>query len=214
MNQINDNKQNIDAEEVEASKEEAPAEGVASEQKEIDNKLKWYSLKVISGKELAAKENILFELDIEGASAFVDEILVPSEKVVEIRNNKKKMKEKMFFPGYILVNMDMNKQARYIIENTQGVIKFIGPKDGDPVPLRANEIKRIMGEVERKEGVEVITAPFIKGDNVKVVSGPFIDFSGSVEEINDDKQKVKVIVSIFGRPTSIELDFFQVELEK
>ena len=184
------------------------------EQKEVENKFKWYSLKVISGKELVAKENIFFELDVENASSFVGEILVPSEKVVEIKNNKKKMKEKIFFPGYILINMDMNKQARYIIENTQSVIKFVGPKNGDPIPLRANEIKRIMGEVERKEGVEIIAAPFVKGDSVKVISGPFLDFSGTVEEINDDKQKVKVIVSIFGRPTSIELDFFQVELEK
>ena len=180
----------------------------------IVDKFEWYSLRVISGKELIAKENILFEAETAKVSEFINGILVPSEKVVEIRNNKKKMKEKMFFPGYILINMEMNAKTKYIIENTQGVIKFIGPKNGAPIPLRENEIKRIIGEVERKEGIELITAPFDKGDNVKVVSGPFLDFAGSVEEINKDKQKVKVIVSIFGRPTSIELDFFQVELEK
>ena len=204
---------------------------------QVKNTFKWYSLKVISGKELAAKENILFEAQsalgflkdsieyknatnerkqelLGNISDFIDEILVPSEMVVEIRNNKKKMKEKMFFPGYILINMDMNNQTKYIVENAQSVIKFVGAKGGPPIPLRANEIKRIMGEVERKEGVEIIEAPFEKGDSVKVVSGPFLDFAGSVEEINEDKQKVKVIVSIFGRPTSIELDFFQVEVEK
>jgi len=204
---------------------------------QIKNKFSWYSIKVISGKEIIAKDNILFEADlalenirkteeyhlasddrknelIDNISNFVEDILVPSEKVFEIRNNKKKMKEKMFFPGYILINMVMNAQTKYIVQNTQNVIKFVGSKKGDPIPLRINEIKRIMGEVERKIGVELIAAPFGKGDNVKVISGPFLDFAGSVEEINEDKQKVKVIVSIFGRPTSIELDFFQVELEK
>ena len=203
----------------------------------IENKFQWFSLKVISGKEIIAKENIEFEANaalsylkdsdeyknaaedrqkelLGNISDFIKEILVPSEKVVEIRNNKKKMKEKMFFPGYILINMFMNNQTKYIVENTQNVIKFVGSKGGPPIPLRLNEIKRIMGEVERKEGVELIAAPFEKGDNVKVISGPFLDFSGSVEDINEDKQKVKVIVSIFGRPTSIELDFFQVEVEK
>ena len=204
---------------------------------QVKSDFKWYSLKVISGKEIVAKENILFEADLAkdlmmgsdeyksadevrkqellgNISDFIDEILVPSEKVVEIRNNKKKMKEKMFFPGYILINMVMNSQSKYIVENTQNVIKFVGSKSGAPIPLRSSEIKRIMGEVERKDGIELIASPFEKGDQVKVISGPFLDFAGSVEEINEDKQKVKVIVSIFGRPTSIELDFFQVELEK
>ena len=204
---------------------------------QVKSDFKWYSLKVISGKEIVAKENILFEADLAkdsmmdsdeyksadevrkqellgNISDFIDEILVPSEKVVEIRNNKKKMKEKMFFPGYILINMVMNSQSKYIVENTQNVIKFVGSKGGAPIPLRSSEIKRIMGEVERKDGIELIASPFEKGDQVKVISGPFLDFAGSVEEINEDKQKVKVIVSIFGRPTSIELDFFQVELEK
>jgi transcriptional antiterminator NusG len=203
----------------------------------VESKFRWYSLKVISGKELLAKDNILFESEsaigmlkdsdeykaasedrqkelVGSITGFIDEILVPSEKVVEIRNNKKKMKEKMFFPGYILINMIMNAQTKYIVENTHSVIKFVGSKSGDPIPLRMSEIKRIMGEVERKDGIEIMAAPFEKGDNVKVISGPFLDFSGSVEEINEDKQKVKVIVSIFGRPTSIELDFFQVELDK
>ena len=184
------------------------------EEKKVENKFAWYSLKVISGKELLAKDNILFEAETEKISDFIDDILVPSEKVVEIRNNKKKMKEKMFFPGYILINMEMNNKIKYIVENAQGVIKFVGPKNEAPIPLRENEIKRIIGDVKKKEGVELIASPFKKADNVKVISGPFLDFAGSVEEINEDKQKVKVIVSIFGRPTSIELDFFQVELEK
>ena len=124
------------------------------------------------------------------------------------------MKEKMFFPGYILIKMLLNKKSKYIIENINGVMSFVGPKGKEPVPLRVDEIKRIFGEVERKEGREVLVTPFKKDDHVKIISGPFIDFSGVVEELNDDKQKVKVVISIFGRPTPVELDYFQVEMEK
>tara|TARA_Y100001970_G_scaffold236988_1_gene297130 strand:+ start:1086 stop:1616 length:531 start_codon:yes stop_codon:yes gene_type:complete len=176
--------------------------------------MKWYSLRVISGKEKSTKDNILFEADSQNMSEFIDNIFVPFEKVIELRNNKKKVKEKLFFPGYILINMDLNKETRYMIENINGVLSFVGPKGGNPVPLRDDEIKRIFGEVEDKDGREIIEVSFLKGDNVKIISGPFVDFNGVVEEINEDKQKVKVIVSIFGRPTPVELDFFQVEMYK
>ena len=174
----------------------------------------WYSLRVISGKEKNIESMILREVDENSISEEVEEIFVPYEKVIEVRNNKKRIKEKMFFPGYILIRMNLTANAKYVVENTPGVLSFVGPKGKAPVPLRTAEVKRIFGEVERKEGVEILDVPFNKGDVLKVVAGPFIDFTGSVESINEDKQKVKVIVSIFGRPTPIELDFFQVELEK
>ncbi len=176
--------------------------------------MRWYSLRVISGKEKSAQEDIMRELSDAGFSDQVSEVFVPYEKVVAMRNNKKVVKDKMFFPGYILVNMEMTAQSRYVVENTPGVIRFVGPKGGEPVPLRDSEIKRIFGEVERKEGKEILAAPFKVSDSVKVIAGPFIDFSGTVEEIFEEKQKVKIEVSIFGRPTPIELDFFQVEIEK
>ena len=110
--------------------------------------------------------------------------------------------------------MDLNKETKYMIENTNGVLSFVGPKGKNPVPLREDEIKRIFGEIERKDGQEIIEISFYKGDSVKITSGPFVDFNGVVEEINQDKQKVQVIVSIFGRPTPVELDFFQVEIYK
>jgi len=176
--------------------------------------MEWYSLRVISGREKGTEENILREVDEAGLSELVSEVFVPYEKVVEMRNNKKRIREKMFFPGYILINMDMNKETKYVVENTTGVINFVGPKGGLPVPLLEDEIKRIFGEVERKEGREVLETPFKKDDPVKVIAGPFLDFTGFVDEVNDDKQKVKVVVSIFGRPTPVELDYFQVELEK
>ena len=176
--------------------------------------MEWYSLRVISGKEKNAQEDILREASNNNVTEQIDEVFVPFEKVVAMRNNKKIVKEKMFFPGYILINMEMTAQSRYVVENTPGVIRFVGPKGGEPVPLREDEIKRIFGEVERKEGREILDSPYSKGDAVKVIAGPFIDFTGVVDEVNEDKQKVKVEVSIFGRPTPIELDFFQVELEK
>ena len=174
----------------------------------------WYSLRVISGKEKSAEEHILREADNNKITNEIEEVFVPYEKVIEMRNNKKKIKEKMFFPGYVLIKMNLNVNTKYIVENSPGVLSFVGPKGKNPVPLRDDEIKRIFGEVERKEGLEVVEIPFKKGDAVKVVAGPFIDFTGFVESVNEDKQKVKVTVSIFGRPTPIELDFFQIEVEK
>ena len=174
----------------------------------------WYSLRVISGKEKSAEEHILREADNNKITNEIEEVFVPYEKVVQMRNNKKRIKEKMFFPGYVLIKMNLNVNTKYIVENSPGVLSFVGPKGKNPVPLRDDEIKRIFGEVERKEGLEVVETPFKNGDAIKVVAGPFIDFTGFIENINEDKQKVKVTVSIFGRPTPIELDFFQIELEK
>ena len=174
----------------------------------------WYSLRVISGKEKSAEEHILREADNNKITNEIEEVFVPYEKVIEMRNNKKKIKEKMFFPGYVLIKMNLNVNTKYIVENSPGVLSFVGPKGKNPLPLRDDEIKRIFGEVERKEGLEIVETLFKKGDAIKVVAGPFIDFTGFVESVNEDKQKVKVTVSIFGRPTPIELDFFQIELEK
>ena len=176
--------------------------------------MSWYSLRVISGKEQATKENILREAEEASIETDIEEVFLPYEKVIEVRNNKKRVKEKMFFPGYILINMEMNDQSKYVVENTPGVLSFVGPKGSRPIPLNDKEIKRIFGEVADKEGRELITTSYKVGDNVKVISGPFIDFTGNVEEVNDEKQKVKVVVSIFGRPTSVELDCFQIESQK
>ena len=174
----------------------------------------WYSLRVISGKEKVVEQNIVYESRENNIEQMIDEVFVPFEKVIELKNNKKVVKEKMFFPGYILIKMHMNKKSKYVIENINGVMSFVGPKGKFPIPLRDAEIKRIFGEVERQEGREVMVTPFKKDDYVKVIAGPFIDFSGTVEEVNDDKQKVKIVISIFGRLTPVELDYFQVELEK
>ena len=179
-----------------------------------EHQFNWFSLRVISGKERTVEDNIMYESKISKVEDNIEEVFVPFEKVVKIRNNKKIIKERVFFPGYILIKMKLNKITKYFIENIQGVISFVGPKGKNPIPLREAEIKKIFGEVERKEGREMIVSPFKKNDSVKIIAGPFIDFTGAVDEINDDKQKVKVIISIFGRSTPVELDYFQVELER
>ena len=175
--------------------------------------MNWYTLRVISGKERKIKDNILFELDYQNLSSEVSNILIPSENIVEMKEGKKKVKNKVFFPGYILIEMSESKEAKYLVENTDGVMNFVG-SNGDPQTLKDDEITRILGEVEGREGREIVIAPYKVGDSVKVTDGPFADFTGFVNEVNNEKQKVKVSVSIFGRPTPIELNFLQVELEK
>jgi len=174
----------------------------------------WYTLRVVSGKEKFVKENIFRELEFSPElRSKIDEIFVPFEKIIVIKNDKKKIKERMFFPGYIMINMSMDVESKYFVENSTSVISFVAAKGRMPAALREKEVKRIFGEVRRKEGIlDIVDVPFKKGDHVKVVSGPFIDFNGVVEEVNKDKQKVRVIISIFGRPTPVELDFFQVEM--
>ena len=175
--------------------------------------MNWYTLRVISGKEKKIKENLLFELDYQTLSNEVGDILVPSENIVEMKDGKKKVKNKVFFPGYILIQMTESKEARFLIENSNGVMSFVGPNN-EPQALKESEVTRILGEVEGREGREIVMAPYKIEDSVKVTDGPFADFTGFVTEVNDEKQKVKVSVSIFGRSTPIELDFLQVELEK
>ena len=175
--------------------------------------MEWFTLRVISGKEKKIKEAILYDVSMSSLGELIGDILVPSENIVEMKDGKKKVKNKVFFPGYILVQMSESKEARHIIENMDGVISFVGP-NGSPQALKEDEITRILGEVHGREGKEIVVAPYKVGDSVKVIDGPFADFNGFVNEVNEEKQKVKVSVSIFGRSTPVELDFLQVELEK
>tara|TARA_Y100000817_G_scaffold213331_1_gene167655 strand:- start:9004 stop:9537 length:534 start_codon:yes stop_codon:yes gene_type:complete len=174
----------------------------------------WYTLRVISGKEKKIKEAILSEVSNASLGEEIKDILVPTENIVEMRDGKKKVKEKVFFPGYMLVNIEMNKNTRFLLENVNGVISFVGPK-GNPQPLKPEEAQRFLGEYDGEGGPIKTTeaAPYKVGDSVKVMDGPFMDFSGLVQEVNHDKQKLKVMVSIFGRQTPVELDYLQVKLE-
>ncbi len=175
--------------------------------------MEWYTLRVISGKEKKIRDAFLLEIEHENMLELIPEVLVPTENIVEMREGKKKVKNKVFFPGYILVKMELTSETRYLVESINGILSFVGPK-GKPQAIKPEEINRILGVVEAGEDREVIAHPYKVGDAVKVVDGPFMDFPGYVQEINAEKQKIKVSVSIFGRPTPIELDFLQVELEK
>jgi transcriptional antiterminator NusG len=148
---------------------------------------------------------------------FIPQVLIPSEKVYEMRNGKKKMRERNFFPGYVLVSADLeNGEAYHTVNNIPGVIGFLGNNSAsaskEPVALRQTEVNRILGKVDEiDEMEEKLDKPFIKGESVKVMDGPFSGFTGSVEEIFEDKKKLNVMVKIFGRNTPVELSYLQVE---
>jgi len=176
--------------------------------------MKWYTLRVISGKEKKIKDAILYEVSLTSFSEDIGDVLVPSENIVEMRDGKKKVRERVFFPGYLLVRLEMNKETKYLLENVNGVIAFVGPK-GEPQALKPKEAQRFLGDFQGGDGPLRVTeaAPYKVGDPVKVTDGPFMDFSGLVQEVNHDKQKLKVMVSIFGRQTPVELDYLQVKME-
>lgn len=178
-----------------------------------DQEKKWYVLHVLSGHENKVKAYIENEVNRLGIGEKIPNILVPSEDVTEMRDGKKKVKNKIFFPGYILIEMMVDKDTMHIISNTPGVTHFVGSKN-KPQPLRPDEIKRILGRVDESKNRELMAVPFRVGDPIKVIDGPFTDFTGVVKEVNEEKNKLKVMVSIFGRSTPVELDFLQVELEK
>jgi len=175
--------------------------------------MEWYTIRVISGKEQKIQEIIKQEVERNNLSESVQDILVPTENKIEMKDGKKKIKTKVFFPGYILVNMDLDNKSKYLIENIDGVMSFVGPK-GSPQPVKPEEISRIIGVSENGEDREMISIPFKVGDSIKIIDGPFLDFSGFVQEVNNEKQKLKVSVSLFGKPTPVELDYLQVEKEK
>jgi len=174
---------------------------------------KWYVVRTYSGHENKVKAYIENEVAQAGLTEMVGAVVVPSEKVFEVKDGKKKSKTRTFFPGYILVEAVLDKTTQHIILNTPSVISFVGPRNA-PAPLQASEVRRLIGRIEERKEVEVIEVPFRVGDAVKVMEGPFNNFSGFVQEVNEEKMKVKVMVSIFGRKTPVELDFSQVELEK
>ena len=176
--------------------------------------LKWYAIHVFSGHEKKIQRYLENEIERAGLTELIPRILIPSEDVIEMRDGKKRVKNRIFFPGYMLVEMELDNKTQHIILNAPGVTNFVGPKN-QPVPLKEEEVNRILGRVEeREEGGEIIDIPYREGDAVKVVDGPFTEFTGVVEEVNREKKKIKVMVSIFGRSTPVELDFLQVELEK
>ena len=180
-----------------------------------ENQKKWYVLRAIGGKEKKVKEYIENEIANGDLKGYVDQVLIPTEKVYQIRNGKKISKERNFFPGYVLVEAALVGEVAHSLRNIPNVIGFLGDtKGGDPVPMRQNEVNRILGRVdELAETGEELNIPYVVGETVKVIDGPFNGFNGTIEEINEEKKKLQVMVKIFGRKTPLELSFMQVEKE-
>ena len=180
-----------------------------------ENVKKWYVLRAIGGKEKKVKEYIENEIANAGLQDFVSQVLIPTEKVYQIRNGKKISKERNFFPGYVLVEAYLVGEIPHILRNIPNIIGFLGDtKGGEPVPIRQSEVYRILGRVdEMAASGEEMNIPYVVGETVKVIDGPFNGFNGIIEKINEEKKKLQVMVKIFGRKTPLELSFMQVEKE-
>jgi len=175
---------------------------------------KWYVVRAISGKEKKAKEYIENEMAKRGWSEDVPTVLIPTEQVVAIRNGKKVIKERNYFPGYVIIEADLRDEIIPVIQNLPNVLDFLREREGKPIPMRQAEINRILGKMDEQiDGTEAMDR-FIVGESVKVIDGAFNSFTGIVEEVNEEKKKLKVTVKIFGRKTPLELSFSQVEKEQ
>lgn len=174
---------------------------------------KWYVVRAVSGQENKIKSYIESDIARLGLSDFVEEVLVPTEKVIQIRNGKKINKERNYFPGYIMIKANLSGEVPHIIRSITNVIGFLGEtKGGDPVPLRTSEVNRMLGKVdELSVQSENVAIPFKIGETIKVIDGPFNGFNGNIEKVNEEKRKLEVMVKIFGRKTPLELSYMQVE---
>jgi transcriptional antiterminator NusG len=177
------------------------------------NVKKWYVVRAVSGQENKVKAYIEREIVRLGMQDYVEEVLVPTEKVIQIRNGKKVNKERVYFPGYIMIKANIAGEVTHVIKSVTNVIGFLGEvKGGDPVPLRQSEVNRKLGKVdELSVKTDNVAIPFTIGQTVKVIDGPFNGFNGTVEKINEEKRKLEVMVKIFGRKTPLELSYMQVE---
>lgn len=174
----------------------------------------WYVVRCFSSHEKKVKEFLEREIEDQGLEDKIKEILIPTETVVEIRSGKKRTREKNFFPGYILLNAHYDEEVNNLVDAAPSCLGFLKVEKGQtvPTPLKKHEVDRIIGRV-RDSGEEArnIEIPYSEGDLVKVISGPFKDFDGTVQEVNPEKLKLRVLVSIFGRKTPVEVDVNQVE---
>ncbi|MCS6809077.1 MAG: transcription termination/antitermination protein NusG [Bacteroidota bacterium] len=178
----------------------------------MSNELKWYALRTFSGHEERVRKALLAEINRLHLNDRLTEVLVPQESVYEIRNGKKYKRTRNFLPGYIIIKAALDNRIKDVIANTPSMLGFLGSKP-EPDPLRDEEVDRILGRVEERKNITVVETHFAEGDPVRVIDGPFTGFSGTVKEVNYEKQKIKVEVGILGRKTPVELDFSQIEIE-
>ena len=195
--------------EVDVNKE-VPEVDVNKEVPEVDVNKSWYVIHTYSGFEQKVKISLEEQFERSSSGEALGEIIIPVEDVVEVRKGKKKVSSRKFFPGYILISVDMSRDIWYMIKNTAKVTGFLG-SGGKPVPLSEDEVKTIKGQISGETSQPKPKFSFEKGESVRVVEGPFINFNGTVDEVNQSKGKVRVMVSIFGRATPVELEFPQIE---
>ena len=170
----------------------------------------WYALHTYSGHENKVKTYLETLIQQGAAEGAIAKVVVPTEEVVEMRGGKKTISKRRFLPSYVLVEMEMSKGAWHLVTNVPGVTNFVGPAR-KPQPLTQEEVDHILGHADRRKAQEVEEIPYVAGDQVKVVDGAFKDFIGTVQEVIPEKRRLKIVVSIFGRGTPVELDVLQVE---
>jgi transcriptional antiterminator NusG len=176
---------------------------------------KWYVIRAVSGKEKKVKQHIEAEISRLKLQHYVAQVLIPMEKYIQIKNGKKINKERSYFPGYVLIEAALVGELPHILKGIPNVIGFLGSKRGDdPIPLRAAEANRILGKVdELSESDAEMNIKFMVGESIKIIDGPFNSFVGTIEEVNEEKKRLKVSVKIFGRKTPLELSYMQVKKE-
>ncbi|MDP8248519.1 MAG: transcription termination/antitermination protein NusG [Candidatus Tritonobacter lacicola] len=170
---------------------------------------KWYVVHTLSGHEQKVKEALDRRIEREDYGSLISRVLIPTENVSEVRAGKKTISSRKFFPGYVLVDMEITEESWHFVKSTQGVIGFVG--GGKPQPLRDREIDSILFQIEEKKEKIKPKVLFEVGETVRVTDGPFVNFNGAVEEVNPEKGRLKVMVTIFGRATPVEFEYWQVE---
>lgn len=195
---------------MEAEKDMVTGEGTSTPEKET----RWYVLRVVSGKERKIKEYLDKDIIRQGWDKIIKQVFLPVEKVYKVQNGKKVMRERNYYPGYVMVEVvdgKMSDDLRDLIVHTNSVIHFLGKEN--PIALRKAEVNKMLGRMDEmaEAGGMSMAEPYIVGETIKIVEGPFNDFNGVIEEVNDEKKKLKVTVKIFGRSTPVELSYMQVE---
>lgn len=203
-------KQNSSAGEEKEAEAVSDAESGVAETEEKKLEMKWYVVHTYSGHENKVRENIMKMVSTSPIKEQFGQIVVPTEEVAEMKKGKKTITTKKFFPSYILIEMDMTEDSWHLVNNIPGVTSFVGAGD-KPQPLSKAEVERILGRMDKEKQTIVPEIPFTLGEHIRIKDGPFSDFTGVIDEINPEKGKLKVLVSIFGRETPVELDFLQVE---
>jgi transcriptional antiterminator NusG len=173
--------------------------------------MKWYAIHTYSGHENKVKSNLEKAISTSGLLERFGRVLVPTQIVTEMKNGKKTQSTRKYFPSYIIIEMELDEDTWHVVRNCPGVSRFVGATASKPDALRDAEVNRILGQIEGTKDKAIPEVPFHEGEHVKVIDGPFSDFTGVVDEVNPERGKLKVMVSIFGRATPVELDFLQVQ---